>query len=161
MVYSSKKQRDQTLETIRSMWADVLGDAADQVEISMNDDFAPPGSQKHNVHYHILVESSQSGLNLNSYSSMFWSMVSKSDKVILQTASRVLVLPYIQGSLDLNAVQAEQEESQVSKKGSVSYKLPYIKGSLDRKVASSSNDNNDQVMPNELQHPKPCKMRYW
>ncbi|GAV06098.1 hypothetical protein RvY_16130 [Ramazzottius varieornatus] len=143
--YSSQSQRDQLLELIRSMWADLLGNSADDVQISLNDDFARPGSKKRNIIYHILVESSQSGLDLKTYVSRFWSKVSKSDNALLQSATRVLTLPYIQGSLDLNAVGAQQQGSQVSKKGSVSYRLPHIKGTLDLNIASISDNSEEQT----------------
>ncbi|GAV06099.1 hypothetical protein RvY_16131 [Ramazzottius varieornatus] len=126
MEYTTRPQRDEALEAIRSIWADLLGSAAYSVDVSVKDDFSLLGGRKHNIHYSILVESIRLNLDLSSYVSRFWSTLYKSDNVVLQTATRLVVRPYVQGTTNWNAEHVAPTTGKVVKKGTVTYSAPTV-----------------------------------
>jgi hypothetical protein len=79
------------------------GSKAMDAKISVNSDFKSLTSQKHSIHFHLMIVTTMANfeMEIEEIRSQFWSTLSMaSDNAILKKARRLLVLPFITGNLD-------------------------------------------------------------
>ncbi|OWA49985.1 hypothetical protein BV898_14517 [Hypsibius exemplaris] len=142
--YSEKSELDAALESIRFMWSQLLGSKASDVQVSLNSDFKSAASSRHTVHYHVLIVSRIAHFesDLEGFRSQFWSSLSTSDNVMLRKAKRLLVLPFISGSLDSVQVEIASTTQEMSSGSGGNAKIFFTKSMNSNESSSSSAEDS-------------------